>query len=625
MKKWGKWLALVLVCSMLLEGAALAVSGTPRAEAAVSTAKELRFKLGSEQATVNGTVIKVGKSYQVNGTTMVPVGMLKQAFGLSVTWTVANKEFTLAAGNRKAKMSVGKTRALINRKEVVMSQAPVMKNGNLMVPLRTVTEMMNATLSAGTNGQTIVKWNTAEAKTDMSRVGNKKGNWSIHLPEDWYYVDQTELGYVSFYQTNGKDSILLEIENDEDVEPAEDAYELIDMLAYTVADNAYIYDGSVAVKGPAPYAQLNIGYFDDAGNINSMEIDRLYQANKRVNYFLRVYAAVPDNYLKMLNSFRPSYTLSGVPLTIIDPYAESQRNVTVADFGVTFTVPAHWYVDASYGYAESPYGMLQLDVSVQDAKGQTAEQIAKQRFEYVNKTYIPGTFRVIEEKVYTLASGQTGVLHRLIWDEGKGKYTEYVLDVVDNGLNYTFTFSDSFEAKGSSKDAAAVLKTVKLDASKAKGEFKEPAYLQDWNALKKHELSLIPASIELPAAWKDWTEEEDEEHYFRLPFGDMITVGKVIDENIADAKTYEDDYFEEYGYIYSNVLDETKTINGKQVRFLEYKYKEYEDDFEELMSVAFVQDGEDMIVIYLYAYTTSYSDAIKLQLRKAVESLILKK
>lgn len=624
MKKWGKWLALVLVCTMLLEGASLAVSRTPRAEAAVSTVKELRFKIGSEQATVNGTVIKIGKPYQVNGTTMVPASMLKQAFGVTVTWTVANKEFTLAAGNRKAKMTVGKTRALVNRKEVIMTQAPVLKNGHLMVPLRTITEMMNATLSAGTNGQTIVKWNTAEAKTDMSRVGNKKGNWSIYLPEDWYYVDQTELGYVSFYQMNGKDSILLEIYNDEDVEPAEDAYELIDLLAYIVPDNAYILDGSVAVKGPAPYAQLNIGYFDDKGNIEGLEINRLYQANKKTDYYLRVYAAVPDKYLKMLNSFRPSYTLSGVPLTFNDPYAESQRNVTATELGVTFTVPAHWYVDAHYGYAESPYGMLQLDVSVQDAKGLKAEQIAKQRFEYVNKTYIPGTFRIIEEKAYTLTSGQTGVLHRLIWDEGRGKYTEYVLDVVDNGLNYTFTFSDSYEAKGSSKDAVDILKTIKLDASQVTREFKEPAYMLDWNALKTHELSMIPASIELPAAWADWTEDEDEGHYFRLPFEDMLTVGKVIDENIADVKMYEDDYFKEYGYIYSNVLDETKTINGKQVRFLEYKYKKYEDDFEELMSAAFIQDGEDMIAIYLYAYTTSYSDSIKQQLRKAVESLVIK-
>ena len=316
--------------------------------------------------------------------------------------------------------------------------------------------------------------------------------------------------------------------------------------------------------------------------------------------------------------------MSGVPLTFNDPYAESQRNVTATELGVTFTVPAHWYVDAHYGYAESPYGMLQLDVSVQDAKGLKAEQIAKQRFEYVNKTYIPGTFRIIEEKAYTLTSGQTGVLHRLIWDEGRGKYTEYVLDVVDNGLNYTFTFSDSYEAKGSSKDAVDILKTIKLDASQVTREFKEPAYMLDWNALKTHELSMIPASIELPAAWADWTEDEDEGHYFRLPFEDMLTVGKVIDENIADVKMYEDDYFKEYGYIYSNVLDETKTINGKQVRFLEYKYKKYEDDFEELMSAAFIQDGEDMIAIYLYAYTTSYSDSIKQQLRKAVESLVIK-
>lgn len=626
MKKWGKWLVLVLVCSMLLEGAALAAVSTPRAEAAATTVKELRFRVGGEQATINGVVFKTAKPYQVNGTTMVPAGMLRQAFGLNVTWTVANKEFTIATGNRKAKMTVGKTRALINRKDVIMAQAPVVKNGNLMVPLRSVAEMLNATLSTSSNGQTIVKWDAKERYADMSRVGSKSGNWSMNLPEDWYYVDKSDVGYVSFFQENrSSGSILLEIRDHSDY-PGATVYDLMDHLMELNDDYAVIVNGLVNTKSTYPYAQINGVYYDDDGNITDLEITRMYQTKNNDNYVLSVLGVVPPNtYKRMLNSFRPAYIMSGIPVVLDDPNEITMREVNVKDMGFTFTVPVYWYVDENYGYAESQYGMQQVDMYVQDAKGLTAEEIAKKRYEYMSKTYISGSVKLLQERSYSLASGQTGMLQRLAIDEGRGAYTQYVLDVVENGLNFSVYLVDSFEESGESLMATTILKTIKLDASKAKGEFAAPSYLKDWNAVTKHNLSFLNASIELPASWEDQTEPEDEEYYFRLPFNDMVTIGKIEQASITDAKLYEDNYFKQNGYIFKNVLDETKTINGKQVRFLEYSYKEDEYDFEELMSVAFVQHGEDIYALYLYAYTTTYSDAIKQQLHKAVESLVIVK
>lgn len=77
-----------------------------------------------------------------NGTVMVPIRVISENLGLNVNWNKAAKMVTVQGGSQDVRMIVGNRLAEINGQSVQMTNAPLLRGGTTLVPLRFVSEQM---------------------------------------------------------------------------------------------------------------------------------------------------------------------------------------------------------------------------------------------------------------------------------------------------------------------------------------------------------------------------------------------------------------------------------------------------------------------------------------------------
>jgi hypothetical protein len=83
--------------------------------------------------------------YIKDGTTMVPLRVVTEAFGASLTWNQADKRITLQKGSMIIICWIGRTDALVGGVSTPVKQAPEQdKSGRTMVPIRFMSEIFGA-------------------------------------------------------------------------------------------------------------------------------------------------------------------------------------------------------------------------------------------------------------------------------------------------------------------------------------------------------------------------------------------------------------------------------------------------------------------------------------------------
>ncbi len=105
-------------------------------------------KVGSTYAVVDGT----GSDLQaapaiVDGTTLVPLRFMAEAFGTDVFWNAGEREITLRQDSSVIKMKPGTEKVIINGEAKTISEAPVVENSVVLVPLRFLVESLNFQVS----------------------------------------------------------------------------------------------------------------------------------------------------------------------------------------------------------------------------------------------------------------------------------------------------------------------------------------------------------------------------------------------------------------------------------------------------------------------------------------------
>lgn len=129
--------------------------------------------VGKTEATVNGqkTTLKVPPTI-VKGSTMVPVRFISEAFGAVVKWDEKEQRIDLIFGQsddgtyiKKVTLWVGKTKAVSDfgswlpaEQEYELSSPPVIIKGTTMVPIRFISEVLEAQ----------VKWTDKEKRIDIT-------------------------------------------------------------------------------------------------------------------------------------------------------------------------------------------------------------------------------------------------------------------------------------------------------------------------------------------------------------------------------------------------------------------------------------------------------------------------
>jgi len=99
---------------------------------------------GQSTATVDGEEVTLDVAAKIiNNRTMVPIRFVAENLGFKVEWNKTDKTITIG-DNGKVLLKVGSTAAAIDGKPITLDSAPVIENGRTLVPLRFISESLDA-------------------------------------------------------------------------------------------------------------------------------------------------------------------------------------------------------------------------------------------------------------------------------------------------------------------------------------------------------------------------------------------------------------------------------------------------------------------------------------------------
>ncbi|MGE5630654.1 MAG: stalk domain-containing protein [Caulobacteraceae bacterium] len=111
------------------------------------------------QAGITTNVILDTAPVAPNGTTLVPVRAISEAFGSTVEWDGVNQNVTIKKGETVIKLKLGSKIAYVNGNTIEMLEAAQIINGRTVVPLRFVSENMGYSVEWHAESQEIMIYN----------------------------------------------------------------------------------------------------------------------------------------------------------------------------------------------------------------------------------------------------------------------------------------------------------------------------------------------------------------------------------------------------------------------------------------------------------------------------------
>lgn len=90
------------------------------------------------------------------GNTLVPFRAISEALQAEVVWNAADQSVTVTRDGISVKLVIGKTTAYVNGKPVELKAAPAIVDGSTLVPIRFVSEALKATVKWEPESQTVV-------------------------------------------------------------------------------------------------------------------------------------------------------------------------------------------------------------------------------------------------------------------------------------------------------------------------------------------------------------------------------------------------------------------------------------------------------------------------------------
>lgn len=118
---------------------------------------EIKVTIGQRTAYIDGQTVNLDVApVIINGRTMVPVRFIGEAFGAEFFWDEATRKVTYLQGKNKIEIYVDKQLAAVNGRNITLDTAPVIIEGRTLVPLRFVSEHMDALVEWDGQTQTVI-------------------------------------------------------------------------------------------------------------------------------------------------------------------------------------------------------------------------------------------------------------------------------------------------------------------------------------------------------------------------------------------------------------------------------------------------------------------------------------
>lgn len=561
----------IILCVCMLFGMVNVVFAE---EKAASEKVEISFRVGESTLMINSVPVEVETPYIAGeGTTLVPLRVITEAFGAKVTWVDATKEIILEYPDVNITLQIGNTTATVNTHTEQLPVAPVLSpNGVTMVPLRFISETFGATVGYddATKAITVVKEaeeenSTISSSTDLPRIGDSYWGWSMMTPGFMMMTDRRGDGRSTTFE-DGDNALYIDVFDFSDVEDVEED-ELFE-LNYEDVKSEYFYDLTLSrdTKGTD---SLGNKTFRLTGRNKAEYIDyyAVLQGDKSLEI---LFITVPGNEQiatmeSILDSFKAQFAGSeeekAQTYDLSNVGEDGYRIVEDEELGVSFKVPA--FYDEDYDdiinimcYYYEQYSITLGVYSITDECTAQKEADLDCRFyqDYVNKNI----FTVSDIMNYE-AAGESAVYYT-VSTEGlsTGDYDGY--DVFFEKGDYVYNITVI-----SPKDEGAIFKTVmdslKIDEidSSAVGTL-----LREHRAEgKAKELSTKDWTLTMTDAWSEYGSRGNSVLYLNNNTSTMmaVTVTSFNDTQYTSAREATNGMFA----VYQQLGEVSQKVTGKKL------------------------------------------------------------
>lgn len=458
---------------------------------------EITFSVGDSVLTVNGAPLEVTAPYIVGeGTTLVPVRVITEAFGAEVIWNGEDQSVNLKYPDVDITIKIGSKSATVNTHTEELAAAPELYMDTTMVPLRFISETFGATVNWDNGLITVTKealatGTTVEGATDMEYIGDSYYGWSIKNPKKLKMIEREFDGTETIFEDEEENGIAVLVEISDEVRDVETEYnamkELLDGMTLTEANKETLGNGvtkiTLGAKGKEKINEI-VSYIDGKSRYSALMI---VDTESELKGELQ---AIMDTF--MVKSTREMYDLSNVK--------NGYRIFEDDEYKVKLKLPATWASRESesnefhFYDTENEVGSAAIGIYSKSEKVNAAALAASDRATRMN---------VINDDLVTISDVTKSKV-------GIHESNCYTVNYNSDGLNKIFFVNDTFidcgdyvynvtvEAK-TTEEAAAILKTFELEMldSSVVGTI-----LRSSDITETHKLSIGGGKMTASTMWK---------------------------------------------------------------------------------------------------------------------------
>ena len=412
----------------------------------------IKLTLGQSIVRINEDSIKGEKAYVSQGTTMVPLRIITEAFGAKVEWNQKERSVKIINSNTNIKVAIGKKMAVVNGISKLLLCSPQMVNETTMVPLRFISENFNAkVLFDGKSKEisVVIPFEDYENRfkyLKQGMIGDSFYGWSVSFPKGCKIVEKQPSG-TSILVKNQDEGYYYYIYSVRTEAVKNEADMLKQLLSYV--DGESIISQSIIENNGRKWADIVLESEDEIYEYRAaLENQRIYQMHFYISSKDDYYNASKSKVFKeVINSFSLNY--KGNDATVRDINEIKQELYTYRDKNFGWTIDLIATINIDFKNSTNHYEIVDergakdgITCGVEfysTASGESldsyVEQKNKELYEDINKDYIKGwsieniqVGGISAKKVrYEIIMGEsTCIFYDLYLIKGKYKYNVYL-------------------------------------------------------------------------------------------------------------------------------------------------------------------------------------------------------